>query len=489
MKKILIFSTIVLFCLCGNSWAAKPKSHHLYIISTNDMHANIDMMPSLATLVKEYEAKGEVLLVDSGDRVTGNAYVDDDQQPGVPMIELMNVVGYDIVTLGNHEFDKGSSVLGNMVAHSNFEWVCCNMKVLRDMPQIKPYTIFKYKGAKIGFVGVVCTEANGRPTGAESSYANFRFLEDYTPAYRVCEEVDDKCDFVVLLSHMGFDMDTRLAKMDAECDWIAGGHSHDIVNTTIDEVHISQNRKDIRYVTVADIEIYRGDVEHVTYTQVDVREVAPDMAVAALVEDIKARDPELNTVEMQALAEATQNGVANFTLEALATYPYDNNFVPEVSFYHFGGVRISGIDKGDVKRATILNNDPFVSTIYLGEMTVAEMRKFILDKYNSGTAEKPDKESHYPYFRSDVPYIIVLEESQERYPDAVDVVFPTLDEGRSYRVALCNYVAENYIDKALVSSKLYKTDVTVREAMLRLAHSLKDVGYQPDNQVRQIEKR
>lgn len=489
MKKILIFSTIVLFCLCGNSWAAKPKSHHLYIISTNDMHANIDMMPSLATLVKEYEAKGEVLLVDSGDRVTGNAYVDDDQQPGVPMIELMNVVGYDIVTLGNHEFDKGSSVLGNMVAHSNFEWVCSNMKVLRDMPQIKPYTIFKYKGAKIGFVGVVCTEANGRPTGAESSYANFRFLEDYTTAYRVCEEVDDKCDFVVLLSHMGFDMDTRLAKMDAECDWIAGGHSHDIVNTTIDDVHISQNRKDIRYVTIADVEIYRGDVERITYTQVDVREVAPDMAVAELVDEIKARDPELNTVEMRALADATQDGVANFTIEAMATYPYDNGFVPEVSFYHFGGVRLSGISEGDVKRVTILNNDPFVSTIYLGEMTVAEMRKFILDKYNSGTSEKPDKESHYPYFRSDVPYTIVLANPEERYSDAVDVVFPTLDEGCSYRVAICNYVAENYIDKTLVSSKLYKTDITVREAMLRLARSLKDVGYEPDNNVYQTEKR
>ncbi len=453
------------------------------------MHANIDMMPRLATIVKEYEAKGEVLLVDSGDRVTGNAYVDDDSRPGIPMIELMNVVGYDIVTLGNHEFDKGSAVLSDMVAHSDFKWVCSNLKVLRGMRQIRPYTIFRYKGAKIGVVGVVCTGANGRPTGAESSYKDFSFTEDYTTAYRVCERIEDRCDFVVLLSHMGLDIDQRLVQLDPECDWVAGGHTHDTVNTTMEEVQISQNRKDIRYVTIADIEIYRGDVEHVTYTQIDMREVDADKDVAALVEEIKMRDPELNTVEMHSLAPATQDGVANFTVEALATYPYDGNFVPEVSFYHFGGVRLSHIDAGDVKRVTLLNNDPFVSTIYIGEMTVDEMRKFILDKYNSGTAEKPDKESHYPYFRSDVPYTIVLENPEDRYSDAVDVIFPTLEEGRLYRVAMCNYIAENYIDKTLVTRQLRKTNITVREAMIRLARSFQEKGFMPDNMVYQTEKR
>ena len=109
---------------------AQPKSgneSHIYIISTNDMHANIEAMPRLATLVKEFEAKGETIVVDSGDRVTGNAYVDDDAEPGIPMIELMNAVGYDVVTLGNHEFDKGREVLYAMVDASEFEWVCSNM--------------------------------------------------------------------------------------------------------------------------------------------------------------------------------------------------------------------------------------------------------------------------------------------------------------------------------------------------------------------------
>lgn len=87
MRKLLFISALLLFLMPCDTFARGPQGHHLYIISTNDMHSNIDDMPRLATLVKEYEAKGEVLLVDAGDRIIGNAYVDDDSRPGMPMIE------------------------------------------------------------------------------------------------------------------------------------------------------------------------------------------------------------------------------------------------------------------------------------------------------------------------------------------------------------------------------------------------------------------
>jgi 5'-nucleotidase len=492
MRKLLSLALFILLFTPLYGAEHRPKGHHLYIISTNDMHANIDDMPRLATLVKEYETRGEVLIVDSGDRVTGNAYVDDDAKPGVPMIELMNHIGYDIVTLGNHEFDKGREALNTMIKTSKFDWVCSNVKVLRGMKQIKPYKIVRYKGARIGFVGVVTTDMNGRPAGSEASYVDFSFTTDYERAYEVCEMVDNRSDFVVLLSHMGLEADEHLAKWDVECDWIAGGHSHSVINDEVMDVHISQNRKDLRYVTIADVWVYHGDVESVTYEQVELKNYDKDPSVETIVEGIKARDPELNTVEMRLCEHATQDGVANFTNEALATYPYDDGFVPEVCFYHFGGVRLSHIDAGDVKRVTLLNNDPFVSTIYIGEMTPAQMRRFIIDKYNSGTKAQPDKESHYAYFRSTVPYEIVLDRENIDTPsgliDAVDVIFPTLEEGRTYRVAMCNYIAENYIDKSLVKEQLVKIEVTVREAMLRLARDYGMEGYTPDNNLYQVER-
>lgn len=485
MQKNLIFLSLMLLTLLSCSQPKSEQESHIYIISTNDMHANIEAMPRLATLVKGYEAKGEVLLVDSGDRVTGNAYVDDDAQPGIPMVELMNTIGFDVATLGNHEFDKGREVLYAMVDASEFEWVCANVKDINGASTIAPYTTLTVEGVDITFVGVVATDCNGRPLGSEETYKDFSFADDCATAYDVSESVGDMADFVVLLSHMGNDMDVRLAEMSPKYDWIAGGHSHDTVSSAVNGVHISQNRKDVRYVTVADLEVKNGEIVGVEYTQVELANYAEDEAVRVAVEAIKARDPDLNTVEGHANSHATKDGVANFTCDALLYHTYPDGFVPEVVFYHYGGVRLSEIKEGDVKRVDILNNDPFVSTIYVGEMSVDQMRKFILDKYNSGTAEKPDKESHYVYFYSNVPYEIVLAETPETYADAVDVRFDL--EPRNYRVVMCNYIAENYIDKALVERNLKNTNITVREAMLRQMRSYGEAGFTPDNSVYQVE--
>ena len=457
---------------------------HIYIVSTNDMHANIEAMPRLATLVKEFEAKGETLVVDSGDRVTGNAYVDDDAQPGIPMIELMNAVGYDVVTLGNHEFDKGREVLYSMVEASKFEWVCSNINDAEG-EGFKPCVTINVDGVDITFVGTVATDFKGRPMGGDAAFVGFSFTDDVTTSFEVCQSVAEESDFVVLLSHMGYDMDGRFAAMTPSCDWVAGGHSHDTVNAPANGIHLSQNRKDIRYVTVADIAVKDGEIVEVVYSQIETANYAENESVRTMVDDIKARDLALNEVVAKANDHATRTGIANFTCDALKNYTYDGDFVPEVVFYHYGGVRLSEINEGDVKRVDILNNDPFISTIYLGEMSVDEMRDFILGKYNNGTEEKPDKESHYVYFCSNVSYEIVLGATPENRPDAVDVRFD-LEPGK-YRVAMCNYVAENYLDKEVLARCFKQSDVTVREAMLSEMDSYAEAGFTPDNNAYQVE--
>lgn len=479
----ILFSLVLLALTACNTNNNEEQS--LYIISTNDMHASIEAMPRLATLVKEYEALGEVVVVDSGDRVTGNAYVDDDHRPGVPMIELMNEIGYDVVTLGNHEFDKGRDVLNQMVEASDFRWVCANMCDKKGDNKIKPYTTLDVAGIKLGIVGVVDTDFGGRPMGGDSSYTDFSFSDDRTTAYEVCREVAPNHDYTILLSHMGYEGDKRLAEMEPACNWIAGGHSHDVVGEDIGTVHLSQNRKDIRYATIAHLRAKGGEVLSVEFEQVELKDYEEDSGTRAIVEYIKSFDPTLNSVVTHATARANKDGIANFTVDALMAYPYADGFEPEIAIYHYGGVRLTEIAEGKVKRVDILNNDPFVSTIYIGEMTLAEIRQFILDKYNNGTAERPDKESHYAYFRANVPYEIVLGNEPEAAPDAVDIRFDI--EERTYRVALCNYIAENYIDKELVANKLRPISTTVREAMLYLMESYGDKGFTPNNTVLQTE--
>ena len=234
-------------------------------------------------------------------------------------------------------------------------------------------------------------------------------------------------------------------------------------------------------MTVADITVNKGTITDVKYEQIKCADIVADEAMAELIEEIKSSDPTLNSIIGHATAMATKDGVANFTIDALAEYPYDDGFVPEISFYHYGGVRLDEIKEGDIKRVDILNNDPFMSTIYIGTMTPKQMRDFILAKYNSGTPERPDKESHYPYFRSDMPYTIIVGEDG----DATDVVFDL--EEREYRVAMCNYIAENYIDSTIVTRQLHPTTISVREALLRHMTTMENGLFTPNNECRQTE--
>ena len=485
MRKLIFFSTFALiFTLLGCQQNSEPTKH-IYIISTNDIHATIDAVPHLATLVSEYKERGEVILVDSGDRVSGNAYIDDATEPGIPLIELMNDIGYDVATLGNHEFDKGSEVLSAMIDAADFDIVCANVVAKNGATQPLPYTTIEVEGIEISFVGVVDTDNNGYPLGGKSAYTDYEFSTDIDTAYDTCNATAEECDFVVLLSHMGLTNDTRLAERGVKCQWIAGGHSHDLVGEDILNTHISQNNKNLRYVTVADLEIENGTILSVVYTQINTKDITPDSTFVERVETLKASDPKLNTVEGSATAPATKEGVANFTIDALANYPYEDGFKPEVTFYHYGGIRLDGFKEGDIVRAEILNNDPFQSTIYIGTLTREQMRDFILTKYNNGDATNPDKESHYPYFRSDAPYRIILGDTPADNPDALDIVFD-LEEGE-YRVAMCNYIADNYICSDIVTKQLHPTGVSVREAMLHHIHTFGEEGFTPNNECRQQE--
>ena len=489
MRKLYIFSTLLLLMTLSCAPRTKSEdSHHIYIIATNDMHANIYAMPQLATLVNRYEALGEVLLVDSGDRVSGNAFVDDVADAGVPMIELMNMLGYDAATLGNHEFDKGRAAFDAMVDAAEFKTLCSNVSSATDRPLgVEPYAIFEVEGIKIGVVGVVGTDQGGHPLGSDEVYEAYHFTPDVAAAVETCAEVAAKSDFVMVLSHMGDNIDEEFIAYAPQCDWVAGGHTHADRNETIGGVRLTQNPKNIAKVTIADIELLDGEIVGVAYSQVAIGEQAADVEVVDKVAEIKSRSPELNIVEGVAGALFTQNGVANFTVDALAAYPYADGFIPEVTFYHFGGVRLSSILPGDITRGDIYNNDPFNSTIYLGEMTPAEMRRFILAKYNSyGPDGRYDKESHYPYFRSDVAYEIILGEEPATMPDAVDVVL-ALDEERMYRVAMCNYIVENYIDES-VAARLRPAGVAVREAMLRYVRTTEGALI-PDNTIYQTERK
>ena len=138
MKKIFLGISLL---LCAALCACAPREKVVIILSTNDIHAQIQNFPQLATAVAECRDTASVILVDAGDRWTGNAYVD--QAEGRrPVLELMNELGYDVATLGNHEFDVGQQTLAEAIGYCRFPVICANMVSENSpIPQLKPYVI------------------------------------------------------------------------------------------------------------------------------------------------------------------------------------------------------------------------------------------------------------------------------------------------------------------------------------------------------------
>ena len=217
--------------------ACAPRERTLVLLSTNDMHAKIQNFPRLASSVEACRDTAQlVVLVDAGDRWTGNAYVDMAPTPGMPMIALMNELGYDVATLGNHEFDHGQAFLGRMIDSMDFEVVCAN--VVSDtctFPRLPPYTVIDRDGIRIGFVGVVTNyEGPRHPAGNESSFAGLEFPDPQAMALEYAAELRPECDVLVLVSHMGDDRDAELlGRGPSQYDVVIGGHTHEEVDTLI----------------------------------------------------------------------------------------------------------------------------------------------------------------------------------------------------------------------------------------------------------------
>ena len=165
MKRItkLMLATCValfIFSACG------PKEQKIYIVSTNDMHANIDNFPQMAALIDSLRTAHPGLLVfGAGDNRSGNPINDRYEEPCKPMYELMNAVGFDLSCFGNHEWDGGPIALRNVLGWAKFPFVCANVTFddTLQMPNVHPYVVFERDGLKLGVIGGIQLGENGIP--------------------------------------------------------------------------------------------------------------------------------------------------------------------------------------------------------------------------------------------------------------------------------------------------------------------------------------
>ena len=452
MKGMLKMGLVAVAALAA---ACAPRERTLVLLSTNDMHAKIQNFPRLASAVEACRDTAQlVVLVDAGDRWTGNAYVDRAATPGMPMIALMNRLGYDVATLGNHEFDHGQAFLGRMIDSMDFEVVCAN--VVSDtcsFPPLPPYTVLEEGGFRIGFVGVVTNyEGPGHPAGNASSFAGLTFPDPQQMALKYAAELRPKCDVLVLVSHMGDDRDRELLAGGAsQYDVVIGGHTHEEVDTLIGGTLLTQTGKDLRNIGVTTVRMKGHKVSGVDYRIVPLADYEPDILYQKQVEAYYA-DPELNKPVGRFGNAADKWGLANWMAAAVA-----DEADADVGFYHIGGVRLDSIPAGGVSAAKVYGLEPFGTLVARMEMTPAQMRRMIVSKYNDPVNAK---EAHRIDLISTTPYMIVTDAAD----NALDVQFPKLREGRKYKVAVSDYIYRNYKDMEYTGGEI--TDEKVADILL-----------------------
>ena len=244
MKKLLslllmLCLVLSLSCTAFAAGAEKPLDGKTVILHSNDVHGAIDLYAAMAALKADYEAQGaEVILADAGDYSQGTVYVSVNK--GADAVTMMNATGYDVVTLGNHEFDYGYAQLVENMKAAKFQVLCADVLGADGKTIYDANTIIEKGGVKIGFFGLETPEAQTKANPKLIQGLKFLAGADGKELYncaaaQVADLKAKGADLVVCLAHLGVDESSEpytsydLAKNVQGIDFIIDGHSHTVM--------------------------------------------------------------------------------------------------------------------------------------------------------------------------------------------------------------------------------------------------------------------
>lgn len=246
IKIVLVLAGLAVlgYAVYIGSRAGKKETRHLTIIHVNDTHSHMEpdrtgeymgmggVLERAAYIdsVRKADGPENVLLLHAGDYSQGSSYFN--EFGTAYMVKVLNALQYDVITLGNHEFDNGIEALGEALSASEMPVVVCNydFSSFEMGKYIKPYVIVEKAGLKIGVIGVLC------PLGSvvKGDIANrLPMLDMVSTVQKYADELRPRCDLVIALTHIGYEehgpgemTDIQLCAATRGIDVFVGGHSH-----------------------------------------------------------------------------------------------------------------------------------------------------------------------------------------------------------------------------------------------------------------------
>lgn len=441
MKKFvsLFLSLVMAFTLVvPTAWADEPKemTGKTVILHSNDVHGAIERYAYMAALRDEYKGKGaEVILADAGDYSQGTAYVSITK--GENAFDMMNTVGYDVATIGNHEFDYGWEQLKANAGKATFKIVCAD--VLEGGATIfEPYTIIEKGGVKIGFFGMQTPEAQTKANPALIQGLTFLAGEDlYDCAQAQVDALETAgADVIICLSHLGVDAssepNTSYDMLDNTngIDMVIDGHSHTVMKATA-ETPIQSTGTAFANIGVIVIDnATKKIVDNFLYEVPGT--LTADTAVAAKAHEIMEHvnmaygavfaksEVELNGAKAPNGNRDGETNLGDLITDAMlwsiqknpdsVTVPMEN----VLAITNGGGIR-APIHKGDVTKKDVNTVLPFGNTVAVVYVTGAEL----LEALEASTYCTPEAVGGFPQV-SGIEFIV---DTSAAY-DANDTTYP-----------------------------------------------------------------
>lgn len=462
-KRILFIIAVVAMLICVlPTTAFAEQSDDIVILYENDVHCAIEGYSSLAAMKKELQqSHAYVGVVSAGDFLQGGSI--GSISKGEYIVRVMNLVGYDAIALGNHEFDYGLERLNELVGMLNTKPTCANFKKVGEGECFEPYTLVSYGDVKIAYIGVT-TPSTPESTSFPSQFVDenknpiYTFSKDDLSA--VVQENIDKAraagaDFVIALSHIGdkgneYNAAALVAGVSG-LDAVIDAHSHSVIES---DTLVDKDGKDVVYTSTgtkfANIGKLTISGDSITSELIPLESyTATDPTVDSAIAQIKAEYAEVGNKKVahsdfdlithsasgDRLVRITETNLGNLIADAFRTV-----LDADIAYFNGGGIR-SHISAGDITYNDLLNVMPFNNTGVVVEVT----GQTIVEMLEVAVSMWPEEDGAFPHV-SGISFLVdVLGEKNAKVYE-VRVLnarlgrYEDIELDKTYTVASNNYV-------------------------------------------------
>ncbi|MGD9581283.1 MAG: bifunctional UDP-sugar hydrolase/5'-nucleotidase [Vampirovibrionia bacterium] len=399
---ILVIVFILIILVWGQLTSVPGKK--LTILHTNDLQGQIipliehdgakqtelGGLARIATVVQEVRNKKEdVLLFDSGDTIQGTLFTR--LFGGEYVGELMSKLGYNAVTIGEHDFDKGPDGLRAYIKASSYPFLAANLDIKKDSVLrglIEPYVVLDVDGINVGVLGLMTEDTNiFANIGEDISVSNPKIA-----ARKVIDELKPKSDIIIVLSHLGLASDKKLAEEVSGIDIIIGGGSKTKLSTPViinnnkgNNTIIVQANNQGRYVGQLDIAVNDKKVKLIDYKLIKIESsIVPDVDFSAIITNLNDKLKEesektigVTNVPLDGIKSHLRTEETNLG-DLFADAVKDKFNEVDIVFQNAGGIRGDGvIGPGKISEATIWEWHPFENKVVLLTLTGKEIKEVL----------------------------------------------------------------------------------------------------------------